>query len=202
MAGLGLGGLAGGRLADRMKHRTMFFGVFQAVIAAWALAVPLLLARLRVLAPDLSALLSDSLLVSTLIRFTLSFAILLMPCFLMGATFPLLAREVTRSDQLIGRRVGALYCWNTPGAAFGCLAAVGVNLAAALARVHCRDRLPARQDPNRQVRPHPNRQARRRAPEPLELKQTTAFMLLIVALPERGWRASRARSCGSATRHS
>ena len=36
MAGLGLGGLAGGRLADRMKRRTMFFGVFQAVIAAWA----------------------------------------------------------------------------------------------------------------------------------------------------------------------
>jgi predicted membrane-bound spermidine synthase len=93
MAGLGLGGLAGGRLADRMKRRTMFFGVFQAVIAAWALAVPFLLARLRVLAPDLSALLPDSLLVSTLVRFTLSFAILLAPCFLMGATFPLLARE-------------------------------------------------------------------------------------------------------------
>jgi hypothetical protein len=34
----------------------MFFGVFQAVIAAWALAVPILLARLRVLTPDLSAL--------------------------------------------------------------------------------------------------------------------------------------------------
>src|SRR5208282_5958680 len=98
MAGLGLGGLAGGRFADRMKHRTIFFGVFQALIAVWALAIPNLLATLRAVTPDFSSLLSDSLLVSTLIRFTLSFAILVVPCFLMGATFPLLAREVTRSD--------------------------------------------------------------------------------------------------------
>jgi spermidine synthase len=198
MAGLGLGGLAGGRFADRMKRRTMFFGVFQAVIAAWALAVPLLLARLRVLAPDLSALLPDSLLVSTLIRFALSFAILLMPCFLMGATFPLLAREVTRSDQLIGRRIGALYCWNTLGAAFGCLAAgfwmidtlglhltnlvaVGVNLAVAVAACALSGAIaragvpePAGATPSKPRGPAT-------APKPLELNQTTALVLLMVA---------------------
>jgi MFS family permease len=93
MAGLGLGGLAGGRLADRIKRRTMFFGVFQAAIAVWALAIPVLLAALRAVTPDFSSLLSDSLLVSTLIRFTLSFAILMVRCFLMGATFPLLAQR-------------------------------------------------------------------------------------------------------------
>jgi spermidine synthase len=198
MAGLGLGGLAGGRLADRMKHRTMFFGVFQAVIAAWALAVPLLLARLRVLVPDLSSLLSDSLLVSTLIRFTLSFAILFAPCFLMGATFPLLAREVTRSDQVIGRRVGALYCWNTLGAAFGCLAAgfwmidtlglrlanlvaVGINLVVAIAACALSGPIARAAWPVPAGATPPKSSGPATVPEPLELKQTTAFALLIVA---------------------
>jgi spermidine synthase len=198
MAGLGLGGLAGGRLADRMKRRTMFFGVFQAVIAAWALAVPLLLARLRVLAPDLSALFSDSLLVSTLVRFTLSFAILLVPCLLMGATFPLLAREVTSSDQLIGRRVGALYCWNTLGAAFGCLAAgfwmidtlglcltnltaVGVNLAVAVVAFALSGSIARAAGPEPAGATPPKTSGPATVPEPLELKQTTACVLLLVA---------------------
>jgi len=198
MAGLGLGGLAGGRLADRMKRRTTVFGVFQGVIAAWALMVPFLLARIRIQTPDLSALLSNSLLVSTLVRFILSFAILLVPCFLMGAGFPLLAREVTLSDRLIGRRVGALYCWNTLGAAFGCLAAgfwmvdtlglrltnltaVGVNLAVATAAFALSGSIaratgsePAGGTPSKSSGPSTE-------PEPFELKQTTAFVLLSVA---------------------
>jgi spermidine synthase len=198
MAGLGLGGLAGGRLADRIKRRTMFFGMFQAVIAAWALAVPLLLARLRIMTPDLAALFSHSLLVSTLIRFTLSFAILLVPCFLMGATFPLLAREVTRSDQLIGRRVGALYCWNTLGAAFGCLAAgfwmidtlglhltnltaVGVSLAVAVAA--CVLSWPIARAVGLEptgATPYELTDPAEEAEHP-ELKQMTASLLLIVA---------------------
>src|SRR5664279_2274155 len=66
LAGLGLGGLIGGRLADRMTQWTKAFGVAQAGIAAWALILPALLARLRTLAPTLSALSPDSLLVSTL----------------------------------------------------------------------------------------------------------------------------------------
>ncbi|MGB7769690.1 MAG: fused MFS/spermidine synthase [Verrucomicrobiia bacterium] len=197
MAGLGLGGLAGGRLADGMKRRTMFFGGFQALIAVWALAVPFLLARLRGMTPDLSAWLSDSLLVSTLIRFTLSFAILLVPCFLMGATFPLLARAVTRSDQLIGRRIGALYCWNTLGAAFGCLAAgfwmidtlglrltnltaVGVNVAVAVAAFALSGPIgrAAALEPAGATPSEATGQAK--PPEPLELKQTTALVLLVV----------------------
>jgi spermidine synthase len=123
MAGLGLGGLAGGRLADRLEQRLWAFGVAQAGIAFWALLIPLLLDRLRLLVPALSALASDSLSVSTLARFTLSFAVLLVPCFLIGTTLPLLVRAVTSSPQSIGTRVGALYSWNTLGAAGGCLAA-------------------------------------------------------------------------------
>jgi spermidine synthase len=123
MTGLGLGGLIGGKIADRITQRMTAFGAVQVAVAGWALAMPLLLARLRVLVPTLAALSPESLLVSTLTRFGLSFAILAVPCFLMGTTLPLLVRVVTNSDRFIGTRVGALYCWNTLGAAFGCLAA-------------------------------------------------------------------------------
>lgn len=198
MAGLGLGGLAGGRLADRMKLRTMLFGVFQVVIAAWALVVPFLLARLRAVAPDLSALLPDSLLASTLVRFTLSFAILFVPCFLMGATFPLLARELTRSDQLIGKRIGALYCWNTLGAAFGCLAAgfwmidtlglrltnltaVGCNMAVAVVAFAISGSIARAAGPEPADATPPKSSDPATVPASFELKQTAAFVLLLVA---------------------
>jgi spermidine synthase len=123
MTGLGLGGLVGGKVADRITRRMVAFGAIEVAVAGWALAIPMLLPRFRVLVPTLNALSSESLLVSTLTRFGLSFLVLVVPCFLMGMTLPLLVRGMAESDQSIGRRIGALYCWNTLGAAFGCLAA-------------------------------------------------------------------------------
>src|SRR5208283_2285100 len=43
MAGLGLGGLIGGRLADRMTRWMAAYGTAQAAVGVWALAIPLLL---------------------------------------------------------------------------------------------------------------------------------------------------------------
>src|SRR5208282_3759665 len=137
-------------------------------------------------------LLSDSLLISTLVRFILSFAILLVPCLLMGATFPLLVREVTSSDQLIGRRVGALYCWNTLGAAFGCLAAgfwmvdtlglrltnltaVGCNMAVAVVAIAISGSIARAAGPG-PAEATPPKSSSPTVPEPPELKQTTAYV--------------------------
>lgn len=122
MAGIGLGGLLGGRLADSVTRRTLAFAFIQAVVALCALAIPPMLDWMRLLVPTLPALSAYSLLVSTLARFGLSFAILVVPCFLMGTTLPLLVRVVTDSDKTIGSRIGLLYCVNTLGAALGCLA--------------------------------------------------------------------------------
>ncbi len=122
MMGIGLGGLLGGRLADRLTQRTFAFAVVQAVIAFCALAIPSMLDWMRLLVPTLSVLSPHSLLISTIARFGLSFAILVVPCLLMGATLPLLVRAVTDSDKTIGSRIGLLYCVNTLGAALGCLA--------------------------------------------------------------------------------
>ena len=122
MAGIGLGGLLGGRLADSVTRRTLAFALVQAAVALCALAIPPMLDWMRFFVPTLPVLSQYSLLVSTLARFALSFAILVVPCFLMGTTLPLLVRTVTESDRSIGSRIGLLYCMNTLGAALGCLA--------------------------------------------------------------------------------
>lgn len=198
MAGLGLGGLIGGRLADRMTRQMTAYGAVQAAIGVWALAIPLLLPRLRSLVPALPALSPDSLLVSTLARFALSFAILVLPCFLMGTTLPLLVRAVVKSDQFIGKRVGALYCWNTLGAAFGCLVAgfwmidtlglrmtnllaAGVSFVVALAAFALSQPLFRATNPALADAPQSKPARRRAAPEPPAVAQVPGALLLSTA---------------------
>jgi spermidine synthase len=57
-----------------------------------------------------------------LLRFLTSFAILLVPTFLMGERFPLLAKFFTQTAR-VQHKVGLLYALNTFGAAFGTLVA-------------------------------------------------------------------------------
>jgi predicted membrane-bound spermidine synthase len=125
MAGLGSGSLAGGHLADRLspRGRVLAFAAAEAGTAAFALAsVPLIhgffFVRLGPLALPLP-------LVALLL-----FAVLLLPTFLMGLTLPLLSRAVTTSVALAGRRIGALYAWNTLGAALGALATAWLGVRA------------------------------------------------------------------------
>lgn len=123
MAGIGLGGIFGGRLADRAKNRTGIFAIILTFIAIWTVFIPLMLDWLRAIVPTLAFLTTDYLLISIITRFILSFAILGIPCFLMGMTLPLLVRMLTGSREYIGLNVGMLYALNTLGAAFGCFAA-------------------------------------------------------------------------------
>jgi len=122
MAGVGIGGLWGGRLADRNINQGVVFSLILAGIAVCALGIPAVLGQTRLAAPGISALFSNSLLISNVVRFIVSFAILIVPCFLMGTTLPLLARAVTDKEKMIGSSLGFLYCVNTLGAGAGCLA--------------------------------------------------------------------------------
>ncbi len=123
MAGLGVGSWLGGRLADRFPHRLLMYGTIQAVIALWAMGVPLLLAALRWWLPRVALLAPESVLLSMGARVVISFGILFVPCALMGATLPLLTRFCTESREVIGARVSLLYALNTLGATLGCFAA-------------------------------------------------------------------------------
>jgi len=122
MAGLGLGGLIFGRIADRRRDSLYIFALIEGGIIIWALLIPGLLSVLSRVTPLIFASVSSFALIS-LIRFGFSFAVLLVPCLLMGGTLPVLSRFTVQSRAMVGTRVSLLYGLNTLGAAAGCFGA-------------------------------------------------------------------------------
>jgi spermidine synthase len=124
MAGLGFGGLLGGRLAPRSRNGIRAYALMEIGIGLYALAVPYLL--------DLYPLANRYLFSSwdfwpaALGRFTLALIALLLPTLLMGATLPFLVRAVVERGRGLARGVGLLYGVNTLGAVFGVVLATFV----------------------------------------------------------------------------
>jgi spermidine synthase len=113
MAGLGLGNLLGGVVADRISARATLaaYAGSVALIGIYGLASPTLLYDgYRNVAPFLS---------STTGTFLFNFAVLALPTTLMGVSLPLLARVVVSSVDDAAHRLGRLYAINTFGAALG-----------------------------------------------------------------------------------
>jgi spermidine synthase len=118
MAGLALGSLLAGRLA-RHGSPLVVFAALEAGIAVAALSTPALLDAAEGLYRPLAGLAGDSLWVLTAGRFVASFAVLLVPTVLMGATLPVLSGSpLVRTS---GARLGTLYAVNTAGALAGAL---------------------------------------------------------------------------------
>jgi len=113
MFGLGLGAIAGGRVADAMPERIIpLFALIELGIALFGLVSPTLipwLGRVCVLVPLPVMALAN-------------FLLLLFPTALMGATLPMLTSYLNRHYQNVGASIGTLYCINTLGAALGALA--------------------------------------------------------------------------------
>jgi spermidine synthase len=116
MAGLGIGNLAGGHIADRLTVRAnlwLFVGAELAVggfgLLSKAIYYDLLYTKLSFLSASPAAAI-------------VLFVSLLWPTFFMGVSLPVLARALTRSVSTAGMVVGSLYGWNTMGAAIGALA--------------------------------------------------------------------------------
>jgi predicted membrane-bound spermidine synthase len=113
MAGLGLGSLGGGALADRLRPRGALL-----VFAAANLAIGLFAGSslwlfydvYRRFAPELQ---------SAPAMFAFHFALLAIPTTVMGLSLPLLARGAVRAAREIAPLVGRLYAVNTLGAALG-----------------------------------------------------------------------------------
>lgn len=120
MAGLALGALLAGRWLDRSgKNALKVYSLLEIGIAVFAAAFPFFLDASTPLA---RAVYRDSegggsLLV--FVRFATTFAFMLIPAALMGATLPTLGKGVVHDNQNIGRRLGALYAVNTFGAVAG-----------------------------------------------------------------------------------
>ncbi|HVE14605.1 MAG TPA: fused MFS/spermidine synthase [Elusimicrobiota bacterium] len=120
MAGLALGSLLGGRLARRRLRPLRTYGLLELGVAASAAAVPAVLRGLQAWAEGGGLLPVPA-------RFLVSFAVLLLPTALMGATFPVLARHVARGEP--GRDIGRLYAANLLGACVGVAASSFVAIA-------------------------------------------------------------------------
>jgi spermidine synthase len=59
----------------------------------------------------------------SLVRFLLTFALLLVPITFMGGTLPILSHALFRLGNDLGRTAGMLYAMNTAGAVFGVILA-------------------------------------------------------------------------------
>jgi spermidine synthase len=119
MAGFALGSYLFGRLIDRKGNPVLIYGFLELGVGVFALVFPFLLAALNPVYRSLYAGLEGKLYALSLIRFVLSFAMLLVPTTLMGGTLPVLSRFVARSLGNLTFRVGWLYSINTFGAVAG-----------------------------------------------------------------------------------
>ena len=120
MAGLGAGGAWAGRRADRIQRPLRAYALLELGIALFGMiSVPLLKNIARILDP-LYKLTDGYFALFVLLQFLLSFAMLAVPTFLMGASLPLLIVAVSK-EEAFRRSVALFYGINTLGAAVGTL---------------------------------------------------------------------------------
>ena len=144
MGGLALGAFAAGRwLAHRAPRPLSMYGWLEIGIGLYALAVPFLFASLTPLYQRIwNAGASDSFLALSLAKAAGIACVLLLPTVLMGASLPVLARQVADDPDRIGGKVGALYAVNTLGALLGVflagfVAIPGIGMRATLLATAC-----------------------------------------------------------------
>jgi spermidine synthase len=121
MGGLALGAIVAGRWLGSSRVRPLkIYGLLEIGIGLYALAVPFLFASLTPIYRALwAAGASESFMLLSLAKFAGIACVLLPPTILMGASLPVLAREVADDPRRIGGKVGLLYAINTFGAVAG-----------------------------------------------------------------------------------
>lgn len=121
MAGLGLGAILVGRLADRVGNSLRWYGFAEIAIGVYALVFPLLCAGVQAVHDAAFPLLESRPLWLRTGALAAAFVILLPPTLLMGGTFPLLVRHYLRLRSSVESGIRDLYCFNTAGAVAGAI---------------------------------------------------------------------------------
>jgi spermidine synthase len=122
MAGLAAGSLVIGRATARHENPLRLYGLLEVGVGLSALALPALFAGARGATVALFPDWPEGNALFPIFRFAVSFAILLIPTFLMGGTLPAMTRLFVTAREDLGRTGGFLYVANTAGAVVGTLA--------------------------------------------------------------------------------
>jgi spermidine synthase len=122
MLGLAWGAHRAQRWIARCANPIRLFGVLEAGIGLYALAVPAAFAGILACYQAAAAHVSHAAPLLTGLRFCLALLALLVPTTLMGASLPVLSEAALRSRDRFAARLGLLYGCNTAGASVGVLA--------------------------------------------------------------------------------
>ena len=139
-AGLALGSFSFGRIIDRGGNPLKTYALLEVGIGVFAFVMPLFFAGLENVYIHAYREYSLGFASLSVLRFVLSFLVLLIPATLMGGTLPVMVKYFVRRKERLGWNVGALYALNTFGAVVGTVSAgyflilfLGVREAAYLA---------------------------------------------------------------------
>ena len=121
MAGLAGGSWFFGRVSDKQDDPVSLYGWLQAGIAISAFIVPFLFTGLEKTCVLIYRLYNPPFYIFSIIKFVLSFAVLLVPSALMGGTLPVINRYFVNNNDNSGLSAGRLYSVNTLGAVAGCV---------------------------------------------------------------------------------
>ncbi|MCY4553910.1 MAG: fused MFS/spermidine synthase, partial [Candidatus Poribacteria bacterium] len=124
MGGLALGSYYFGRKIDESTQSPLrVYALLEAGIGAFCLVWPLILAALSAIYVLIHRNITSEFYTLSLIRFVLTFGVLLIPSTLMGGTLPVLTRFFVKRLEQLGTNIGILYALNTFGAVIGTVAA-------------------------------------------------------------------------------
>ena len=124
MAGLALGSYYFGRKIDESTQSPLrIYALLEAGIGAFCLVWPLILGALSAIYVLIHRNITSEFYTLSLIRFVLTFGVLLIPSTLMGGTLPVLTRFFVKRLEQLGTNIGILYALNTFGAVVGTVAA-------------------------------------------------------------------------------
>ncbi len=124
MGGLGLGSYLASRTIDRVQNPARLvriYGLLELAIAAYGLALPLLLVVFRPLFAIVYNQLFNHFLLYNFFTFIGCSVLLCIPFICMGATLPILCRFYVTNLSHLGTHAGRLYGLNTIGGALGAL---------------------------------------------------------------------------------
>lgn len=119
LIGISIGSFAFVRRIDGVSDKVLLLGLLQLLLCFSVVGMLPMMDSLPSLFLSLFRSMPSSFAVTVLIEFIVTFAVILIPTILMGASFPVSARIYIGMVDSIGEGLGRLYSANTVGAIFG-----------------------------------------------------------------------------------